>query len=43
MAVAARRLGAIVQGIVLGSALFVAICKMLAVANEAHVFRYQGF
>ncbi len=39
----AERLGAVVQGLALGSALFVAICKMLAVANESYIFRYQGF
>jgi hypothetical protein len=41
--VIARRAGAIVQGLVLGAALFVAICKMLAVANDSQVFKYQGF
>lgn len=35
--------GAVLQGVVLGSLLFLAICKMLALASGVPAFRYEGF
>ena len=39
----ARMLGMIFQAAVLGSLLFLAIMKMLALDANARVFQYQGF
>ena len=39
----ARWAGWCVQGITLGVLLFFAVSKLLAVAEGARVFRYQGF
>ena len=39
----AFRLGAILQGTVLGSLLAVAICQLIIVAGDVQIFRYQGF
>ncbi|QEF99627.1 hypothetical protein Mal15_36930 [Stieleria maiorica] len=38
-----RTVGSIVQGIVLGVLLSVALWKMLSIASGARVFDYQGF
>jgi hypothetical protein len=39
----AWRLGAVLQGIVLGVLLVMAIAQLLQVNTGAHLFRYQGF
>lgn len=39
----ARRLGRVLQGLVLGSALFFALVQLLAMAGGTGVFRYEGF
>jgi hypothetical protein len=39
----AWRLGAALQGIVLGVLLVMAIVQLLQVNTGAHLFRYQGF
>jgi hypothetical protein len=39
----AYRLGEIVQGLVYGSALTLAVCKLVTLANDTQIFRYQGF
>lgn len=38
-----RRLGAVVQGIVLGLLLMHAIFSLTAIAQGVRLFRYQGF
>jgi hypothetical protein len=42
-ACAARRLGAVVQGVALGLLVAVAVLNLALVASDAQVFRYQGF
>ena len=39
----ANRLGAVVQGIVLGLLLFAAIVELHNASTAANLFRYQGF
>lgn len=39
----ARTLGRVVQGLVLGVALFFALLKLLIAATGGAIFRYQGF
>ena len=39
----AKTLGIITQGIVLGSLLFLALIRLMAVSEGARVFQYQGF
>ncbi len=39
----AYRLGEVVQGLVYGSALTLAVCKLVTLANDTQIFRYQGF
>lgn len=39
----ARRLGAVMQGLLLGPLLFLALVELFAMAQGAGVFRYQGF
>lgn len=39
----AARLGAIIQGLVLGLALVAAIVELLTTSTGAQIFRYQGF
>ena len=39
----ARLLGKLVQGLVLGVALFLAIAQLIALAGGTGVFRYEGF
>ncbi len=39
----AYRLGELVQGLVYGSALTLAVCKLATLANDTQIFRYQGF
>ena len=36
-------IGAVLQGVALGTLLFIAICRMLAMATGVTVFRYQAF
>lgn len=43
MSDAGRLLGRCVQGLVLGSLLFLAIVSLISTATGAVVFRYQGF
>jgi hypothetical protein len=38
-----RRAGAVLQGLILGSLVTVAILNLLRVASDAQIFRYQGF
>ena len=38
-----QRLGAVVQGLVFGGLLVVALLNLMRVASDAQVFRYQGF
>jgi hypothetical protein len=38
-----RRLGAIVQGLLLGALLAIALLNLVALSASAHLFRYQGF
>ena len=38
-----RLAGMVVQAIVLGSLLFLAIVKMVALQSNARIFQYQGF
>ena len=42
-AAAYRRLGAWVQGLLVGAALAAALVNLAAVASAAQLFRYQGF
>lgn len=35
--------GVLVQGVVLGTLLALALCKVPALATGARIFRYQGF
>lgn len=39
----AWRVGATVQGVVLGILLFVALVQLFSLAAGAQIFRYQGF
>ena len=39
----ARLLGRIVQGLVLGLLLFLAVTQLIAMAGGTGVFRYEGF
>lgn len=39
----ARYLGWIVQALVLGVLLFIAIANLISVGSGASIFRYQGF
>lgn len=39
----AKRIGAVVQGLLLGPLLFLALVELFAMAQGAGVFRYQGF
>lgn len=43
MKTTARWLGIIVQASVLGYLLFFAVLRLMAVADDATLFRYQGF
>ena len=43
MSKAARRIGAFVQGILLGSLLWLAIVLLASLETGARLFRYQGF
>jgi hypothetical protein len=38
-----RRIGALLQGGVLGVFLFLALAKLIETASDARIFRYQGF
>lgn len=38
-----KLLGAILQGIVVGACLFIAILELIAVSGGTVTFRYQGF
>ncbi len=38
-----RRLGELLQGVALGLMLLAAIIKLLELANDVQIFRYQGF
>jgi hypothetical protein len=40
---AARRIGALVQGLGLGLLLFIAVCGLVQASGVGQVFRYQGF
>lgn len=39
----ARRIGAVVQGLLLGALVAVAILNLIEAASGAQIFRYQGF
>lgn len=39
----ARTLGMLLQGLVIGGFLFVAVCEILMLAAGARIFRYQDF
>lgn len=39
----AERFGAVIQGLLLGPPLFLALVELFAMAQGAGVFRYQGF
>jgi len=39
----ARATGILLQGLVMGTLLFIAILRLLATLSGASVFRYQGF
>ena len=39
----AQMLGALAQGAVLGALLVIAVIKLIEVATDAQLFRYQGF
>ena len=39
----ARGFGVAVHALVLGTALFLTALRLMQVASDAHVFRYQGF
>ena len=39
----AKRWGAVVQGLVLGALLFVALLTLAEMHDAARLFRYQGF
>lgn len=38
-----RTLGALVQGLILGGLLVLAIARLIQFASDARVFRYEGF
>lgn len=38
-----RKLGAVAQGLILGGLLFLALVRLIQVAADAQLFRYQGF
>lgn len=38
-----RLAGAVVQGLALGVALIVAVMKLIQLASQSSVFRYEGF
>ena len=38
-----RRAGAVLQGLVLGPLVAVAVLNLIRVASDAQIFRYQGF
>lgn len=40
---AARLAGVVLQGLVLGSLLFLALVRLLSLAEGARIFRYQNF
>lgn len=39
----ARRIGAVLQGLLLGALVSVAILNLIEAASGAQIFRYQGF
>ncbi len=39
----ARRTGVVLQGLVLGALLVVALILLSAIGSDARIFRYQGF
>lgn len=43
MKTSARWLGIVLQGVILGTLLFLAITQLLGLHQGARVFRYQGF
>ena len=38
-----RMLGALVQGVILGGLLVLAVARLIQFASDARVFRYEGF
>lgn len=38
-----RRLGAVIQGLLLGGLVCLALLNLMRVATDAQIFRYQGF